>query len=123
MTENNIIYEALETLYDYLPRLIKGINDAVENFKMQREDKGIGLLIKIIDGLQWCTEVVYKTEEVLTTYGIEIDKEAINSIYNEVIEALENEDYVLISDLLEYEIVPILKEWFEGLDKMNQQSH
>ncbi|WP_069650363.1 hypothetical protein [Caloranaerobacter ferrireducens] len=117
----NIVYEALETLYDYSFRLIDGINAAVEDFREQREDKGLEILPQIIEGLQWAIEVVFRTKYVLQEYEIEIEEEEIKDLLNELLDAVENQDYVLISDLLEYEIIELLKEWQKGLQKMNFQ--
>lgn len=117
--EQNIVYEALESLYDYSFRLIDGINVVVEDFRQQREDKGLKILPQIIEGLQWAIEVVFRTKYVFKEYGIEIEEEEIKNLLNELLDAVENQDYVLISDLLEYEIIELLKKWQKGLQKMN----
>lgn len=42
----------------------------------------------------------------------------ISNPLKEMLEGWENGDYILISDLLEYEIYPLLKEWNEELQKL-----
>lgn len=72
-------------------------------------------MIQISDLLQ----KLYRLHTIITTEGIETD-EAINAPLNEVVEklspqlqeleeAFKNEDYVLIGDLLEYEVAPVLE--------------
>ena len=115
-----IMYEALNELNSYLARLNKGINDAVEYFRSEKEDEGIKLLIQIIEGLQWSMEVVFKTKPILEEYGINLDEGQLKELFKELISGLENKDYILIADLLEYEILELIRSWQEGLKKMQK---
>jgi len=83
-----IVYESLTELKGYLLRLIKGIEDAVNYFRSQREDEGLKLLIPIIEGMQWSIEVVFKTKSVFETNGTDIDEEKTINLLKELVEAL-----------------------------------
>ena len=48
------------------------------------------------------------------TDSIEDRIETISSLLGEMIEVLENEDWILLADLLEYEFLPTVKDW-EGV--------
>jgi hypothetical protein len=37
--------------------------------------------------------------------------EAFSTLLNEMIEVQENEDWVLLADLLEYEFLPVVEKW------------
>ncbi|GAV22542.1 hypothetical protein [Carboxydothermus pertinax] len=43
----------------------------------------------------------------------ETEIETLRSVLKEVVNALENADFVLFGDLLEYELIPILEKWAE----------
>lgn len=96
--------EALQTANEYSERLIEGVNDAVNYFKGGDENKAVEMMVDIIDGIQWIVQVMclsFKNEDI----------EKINEHLTEMTTALENLDYILVSDILDYEIIPILKNW------------
>lgn len=104
--------ELVCTAADYTGRLIEGINEAVDLFHEGMEGKALDLVIQIIDGLKWTMEAITVTLDVQEEA---IDISEINDAFNAMSEALENVDYVLIADVLEYEILPKVEEWNQKL--------
>lgn len=98
-------FEALQTAYEYIGNLDRGIKGLVEDFQEGREEKGCEVLPLIAEGLDWLIKVIKLTSEF---HKGGVSYENINEKLNEVVEALENEDYILISDLFNYEILPVL---------------
>ncbi|MBM7684516.1 hypothetical protein [Defluviitalea raffinosedens] len=105
--------ELIQTLVEYTGRLIKGINEAVDSFHEGMEGKGMDLVVQIIDGLKWTMEAITLT---LDAQVEPVDVSEIIDPLNAMIEALENIDYVLIGDVLEYEILPKVEEWNQKLN-------
>ncbi|MEY7998805.1 hypothetical protein AB8U03_01110 [Clostridium sp. Mt-5] len=103
MNEKN---EALKTADEYMDNLKSGISSAVEKFQSGEENSALQIIPLVIDGLQWIVQVVTLTKDIQKG---EIDLFEFNKKLNEVVEAIENEDYVLIGDLFEYEIIPSLE--------------
>ena len=99
--------EALKTADKYMYNLKKGIQSVVEKFQGGMENDALNLLPFVIDGLQWMAQVITLTKDVQKG---EINLFKFNSKLKEVVEAIENEDYVLIGDLFEYEIIPMLED-------------
>lgn len=62
----------------------------------------VGVLEELIN-LKINLDVLEKVEET--------EIEVIKSVLNEIVKALENADFVLFGDLLEYELIPILENW------------
>lgn len=104
--------EVIQTLVEYTGRLINGINEAVGAFHEGMEGKGMDLVVLIIDGLKWSMEAISLTLDVQVE---PVDISEMVEPLNEMIEALENMDYVLIGDLLEYEILPKVEDWNQKL--------
>lgn len=104
MNEKN---EALKTADKYMDNLKKGIQSLVEKFQGGMENDALNLLPLVIDGLQWMAQAVTLTKDVQKG---EINLFKFNSKLKEVVEAIENEDYILVGDLFEYEIIPILED-------------
>ena len=116
---SNIAYEALDTLKEYIPRLIDGIEKITVHFSQQREGDGFGLMVHLLEGLEWAMAVVDKTQDTLRMHGLDLEHEQIRRLFLELVKAVENEDYVLISDVLEYEIAEVLAAWQNELAKID----
>ncbi|GLC32334.1 hypothetical protein [Clostridium omnivorum] len=95
--------EALVTASEYIVNLKLGLKKTAEFFQNYDETKGSALLYKVIDGLYWIMDVLVYTKIVSDEEVVEI-----NDNFKKVVNAFENEDYVLIGDLLFYEVMPIM---------------
>lgn len=90
----------------------------VENFAVNKEFEANNFIVKFIDEVNITIEAINITRDIQTN---SIDTNEINEALNPIIEALENQDFVLISDLFEYEILPILERWKEMLTKSKEK--
>lgn len=106
--------ETLEMAVEYIGNLEKGILECSECFQGSKEDKGYELVTQIIDGLNWLIEAIRLTNP-LHTKKIVIEK--IEESFCEMIEGLENRDIVLITDILQYEILELIKGWKEQMQE------
>lgn len=97
--------EVLFTAKNYIKNLKLGIKEAAELFQSYDEGKGSAVLYEIIDGLQWISEVIVVTQLVTDEEIIQM-----NEKLKEIVDAYENEDFILIGDLLFYEVLPIIDE-------------
>lgn len=116
---NNIINESLNSLNEYLDKLIPGIENIVDYFSKDNEGEALKLLIEAIEGINWCLEVVILTKPTLEKYNIEINEKNIRKILLEFEQALQNEDFVYVSDLLEYELIDIFKYWKKEISNIS----
>lgn len=101
-------FETLETANEYTVKLEAGIVEAVRLFKSGEEGQATNMISYIIDGMEWLSDAMRLTAGI---HNQEIDFEDINSKLLEVVEAFNNEDYILIADLFEYEILPTIGQW------------
>lgn len=113
-----LVYETLQSLYDYLIKLVSGIESLVEDLRTQREEKVSRILPQIIEGLKWSIEVIDYSRNVLEKHNFVIEDEKIKDVFGELSEAVNNNDDVLLCDIFEYEILDILKQWKSGLEKI-----
>lgn len=104
--------EVLNTANEYLDNLKKGVSDISELIQEGKEQEGINLIPQVADGLQWLIQAVNLTKDV---HKKEINIKEIDEHLAEMVEALENEDYILVGDLFNYEILPILEKIHEGI--------
>ena len=104
--------EVLSTANEYMENLKSGINRLVDYIQGGEEQSGIELIPDIADGIGWIIDVVNLTRE---SQKENIDISMIDEKLSEVVEAIENEDYILVGDLFNYEILPILESVHEGI--------
>ncbi len=104
--------EALESAMNYLNEISNAIPDVINAYRIGELSKASNDMILLIDGLQWLNEVFYLTKDFH-----KIDAFEIKEIYFEFIEALENEDSILLADLLEYELLPRIQIWKNDLEE------
>lgn len=111
--------ETLLELKEYNKKLLIASENIVEFLRRQREDQALDLFVSAIDGFSWILEVISYTKCFLEEYGFSENLENINVILKEMIEGLQNQDYVLLADLLEYEMIIFLEHTQSTLEKMN----
>lgn len=112
MADAQLARETLIDGADYIEKIILTIDDIVENFLAGRENLALQDFPELVDGLEWIINVVMLTRPTQKEVGIELtDPAAFMSSVNEIIGAFENNDYVLLGDLLNYEAKPILEQW------------
>lgn len=112
---NDEMLEVLKTTDEYLEKLKKGIVDMVEEIQSGNEMKGVGSIPAIADGIGWVLEAVNNTKPVQKEI---IEFNDINEFLNETVEGIENEDYILVGDLFNYEILPILERIHTDIKKI-----
>lgn len=100
--------EVLETAQEYMEKLCQGIETAGEYLMTGNQGEALNYVVQIIEGLQWLLEAMALTQDAQKD-PIDITELLVH--FHEAREALENQDYILLSDLLSYEVAPVLEEW------------
>lgn len=122
MNENRqLMIETLEEMRNYIPNVLQAINGMVKSFQTDNEQEGIKVFNPFAEGMQWILEALSLTQTLQKELDMDIDIAQIEHPIGEMLEGWENGDYILISDLLEYEIYPLLNKWNEELGKLSVQ--
>jgi len=119
----DLVATNLSNALGYLEKLIPGFQQASDLFRMGNEQEANKFYIQILDGMDWFSEVV---NIVMGSKGKGSESEAILSerqanltdLMSQMLEANKNQDWVLLADILEYEIAPFYKEWQDILKKL-----
>ncbi|MEF9951692.1 MAG: hypothetical protein RR840_04640 [Clostridium sp.] len=115
MEIQNTQLEILESIKNYLPRLIFGTEEAVAKIHSGSEGAFLNTIPDIIEGTQWSINAMVAINPFVNG-EVNIDK--INSIFLEMISAMESGDYILVADMLEYELIPIISSWNDIICEM-----
>ncbi|MFW6016067.1 MAG: hypothetical protein ACOCRK_06485 [bacterium] len=96
-----------------MPKLNRCIKDTVLLFRNEREEEANNEYQLIIDGLEWYTGVIIKITSLLDQKDLSKEiKQLINDMnkpLSDLMVAYNKDDYVLVADILEYEIVEYVK--------------
>ena len=122
-TLSGIIDKNIENADAYLIRLIPGIDKAVELFRTGNEQEANQFFINIIDGMDWFSQVLdmilaakeISPDTVIGGKSIQDRRAILINFTQQMVDANKNKDWVLLADLLEYEILPYYKEWSDFL--------
>jgi hypothetical protein len=103
-------YETIEMAKPYISKMKNGIQEAIKLFEEGKNSEAVEICSFIEEGSNWISEVARLTKDLQSK---ELEETLLDSKIEELAEAYENEDYTLMSDLLQYEILPIITDWNE----------
>lgn len=100
--------EVLDEARNYMEKLEKGICLTIECTRTKRKVEGYSLLSQIAEGLEWLCDAFVLTQGIQNN---KINTETITNMIQQIIEGIENEDLMLISEVLEYELLDLVFSW------------
>lgn len=101
-------YETIEIAKPYVDKMKNAIQEAIKLFEEGKNKEAVEISSFIEEGSNWLSEVARLTKDIQSK---NLEETELDSKIDELAEAYENEDYTLMSDLLQYEILPIITEW------------
>lgn len=105
----------METLKLACDNLLKAIDRTVDLLVKQNMEEAIQELLGLIDKLTNTIDLVFSKKEELSKLGILVDEKQIIELLNQVVEAIHNTDFVLVADLLNYELKDLFVKYLEKL--------
>ena len=119
----DLVATNLSNALDYLEKLIPGFDQAADLFRTGNEQEANKYYIQILDGMDWFSEVV---NVVMSSEGegqepensLKLRQAKLTDLMSQMLEANKNQDWVLLADILEYEMIPFYKEWQTILSKL-----
>ena len=123
----DLVATNLANALDYLKKLIPGCEQAADLFRAGNEQEANKYYLQILDGIEWFSQVVsviMSPDEGETELpdtddeSLEVRQKKLTDLMSQMLEANENQDWVLLADILEYEMVPFYKDWEKILSKL-----
>ena len=107
---------------EYLEKLISGFQKAADLFRMGNEQEANQYYLQVLDGIEWFSQVItliFSTQEnKFEEKSLEKRQKQLTDLMAQMLEANQNQDWVLMADLMEYEMIPFYKVWQEVLSKI-----
>ena len=119
----DLLANNLANAKEYLEKLIPGFQKAADLFRMGNEQEAHKFYLQVLDGIDWFSQVVLN---IVKSRGNQVEgqslgdrQEKLTGLMAQMLEANQNQDWVLMADLLEYEMIPYYEDWQETLSHFN----
>ena len=109
---DKLVNETLVEASGYLDRLIEGIKGYLDLLHDDIFSEASKKLVDIIEGLEWEFNAIALMQDKLNQ---KFELQGCLEQFKQLNEAIEKNDRVLLGDLFEYEIIPMLEKWDVGL--------
>ncbi len=119
-TRSDLALESLDSLTEFHGSLLSELSRAAEEFRLGNEEKANNIFVRCLDGI----EILVKTTSTITTLMDQNPQKLqlpdgtlgelngrVNALFDEMIEAQTQRDSILLADLIEYELLPLLEDW------------
>lgn len=101
--------EAMQTSLEYLERINLTLSEELDSIRSGKDMKAIS---DLMDGVLVLLRMFNLTRDY---HDVVYDEEGIKGLTAELLEAVENLDIVLVTDIVEYEFMPKLSNWEKEL--------
>ncbi|MNJ50073.1 hypothetical protein D3C77_453350 [compost metagenome] len=120
MTKHESIIETKMSIIEYLERFIPAISELSDHFYGELSNKHWGEFGYFIEGLSW---IVKSFEFIRILSNDEMDQvtsqalKQLEKIISELESGLDEKQYVLVGDLIQYELTPLLVKYRDEITK------
>lgn len=114
----------------YLDLLIKGAEKISELFRIADETEANEHYVEYLENLRLFVQMVAESKEALhlnlsaipfQNATVEAEVQKLSNMMDQMLKVQENEDWVMLADLLEYELIPLLKGWDQVFALLGEQ--
>lgn len=102
----DIVQDTILSFNSYLERIRHAGVTIAALLRQDQIDDALAYIGELAEGLIWMTDVASRISEYNIVVQLEVEE--IKDFLREINEGLQMEDYVLVSDLFEYEIDPFI---------------
>ena len=116
-----ILMESFKEMEIYIERLKEGIENILAYLEDGNSGEAMGILYDAVNGLEWIYDILSYGETISTALKEKEDYMSLYSNFSDALEAIvssiESSDYIMLSDILEFELQEILEELFKGIEE------
>ena len=98
------------TLFNCNKNIISQLTKCVRAFRRQNFDRGIRLFRELLPQIQQQIQIVLTNGPALQEMGIEVDSQYVVQLLSDLMQAQEQQDFILLPDLLELTVEPFTTE-------------
>lgn len=100
--------EALKDTLQYMEKVKAAAQTIIDYIDNGQSEKVFGILAQMSEGIEWLLSVFELTSDIQVQ---KIDTKNMHHIISNMVQGLENKDYILLRDTVEYEFIEQLQDW------------
>jgi len=112
----------LEDIPVKIDEIISGLKEAAELYRVADEQEANLNFVKVVTALRDFINFISQLKRVeiikWENLDLEDDYEKLIKLIDEMLDVQEDEDWILLADLIEYELSPLMESWKEITSKM-----
>ncbi len=117
-----IIEESSKSAKQYLPKLSEGLKEVIRLFDEGKDEEAVMMFATAIEGLEWFS--VFQSALYLMEPCINPEETPVfQKVMKELVNAWETHNFLLMSDILEFELLPLLDKNMETLNNYSFPKH
>ena len=113
MSNEELVNETLTSLIEFLPNVIEETRNTAALFHSDREATALGKMVHLIDAYTWIIDAVGGIKKL--GYLQQLNLDPLPNFLKDIEQAMSIQDFVAVSDILEYELVEIFESWMNQL--------
>ncbi|MED3802749.1 hypothetical protein P4562_12495 [Lysinibacillus xylanilyticus] len=100
--------EIVDEYYKYVAKIPTGLQHIADSLRADNVQTALNEILNFSEGITWIKQM----EEILMEQGVNMDlnKHQLEDYLNLINEGLEKQDFVLVADIFEYEVMPYFEQ-------------
>lgn len=100
--------EIVDEYYKYVAKIPAGLQYIADNLRADNVPTALNEILNFSEGITWINQM----EEILMNQGVitNLNKHQLEDYLNLINEGLEKQDFVLVADIFEYEVLPYFEQ-------------
>jgi hypothetical protein len=115
--QRELMDQALRETCQYSNQLAEACSKISKDFRGGKEAEGIQTLSEFLEGIGWMSQALHLTYPAQVEKQLNINLQELPQKLDPLVSALGDKDFGLISDILTFEIEPLLSKWTKELSK------
>jgi hypothetical protein len=115
--QRELMDQALRETCQFGTQLAEACSKISQDFRGGNQTEGIQTLSELLEGIGWMSQALHLTYPAQLERQLSINLAELPQKLDPLVNALGNKDFGLISDILTFEIEPLLTRWTRELSK------
>ena len=130
MSSNNLILESISAINNYFNDLLKNLSKVSDLLRIGNDKDGFNDFAADLKGVTAFVQIMDKLAPFLNIdYSIYTYKEKtikayfddLEAVLSKILEMQKDRDYIMLADIIEFEMEPLLKVWQEVLESLKSR--
>ena len=100
--------EALRQAKEYIENFIEVANSTIAAIQVGEDKNVYNVIAQMSEGIEWLLNIFKLTTDIQIQ---KINTNGVTNVIENIVQAIENKDFILLQDTMQYELIEQLLEW------------